>query len=73
MGRQRTIIRWIHIVCSFPILGYVYGVPMEVYKYRFGPRYVFIPMMILTALWMWKGHLVRRLFARAATEAPQTS
>jgi hypothetical protein len=70
---KRTVIRWVHIVFSFPILGYVYGAPTEVYKYRFGPRYVFIPMMILTALWMWQGHRVRRLFSRRATVEAQVS
>ena len=27
-------------------------------------RYVFLPVIILTGLWMWKGYLVRRLFTR---------
>ena len=25
---QRTIIRWIHVVCSIPIIGYIYS-PFE--------------------------------------------
>jgi len=72
MSLQRTIIRWTHIVISMPIAGYIYGAPLVVYKYRFGPRYVFIPIMVLSGLWMWKGHLVHRLLSRISAEARQT-
>lgn len=61
---MRTLIRWVHIICGLPIIGYVYGAPLEVYRYRYGPRYVFVPILICSALWMWKGHVVRRWFAR---------
>ncbi len=60
----RTIFRWIHIVCAIPILGYIYS-PFEVLPdYAPPTRFVFFPVMLLTGLWMWKGHLVRRLFSR---------
>jgi hypothetical protein len=63
---QRAIVRWIHIVCAIPILGYIYS-PFDVLPGYAGPtRYVFFPIMVVTGLWMWKGHLVRRLFAKRA-------
>jgi hypothetical protein len=31
-------------------------------------RYVFVPVMIATGLWMWKGHVVRRLLSKRPAE-----
>ena len=61
---QRTIIRWIHIVLAIPIAGYVYSPFQELPNYAPVVRYVAIPVMVLTGLWMWKGHVVRRLFSK---------
>ena len=64
---QRSIFRWIHIVLSIPILGYIYSPFEKLPGYAFPTRYVFLPGMILTGLWMWKGHLLRRIFSRKST------
>ena len=57
----RSIFRWIHIICSIPIIGYIYS-PFEVIpSYAPATRFVFLPVMLLSGLWMWKGHVVRRL------------
>ncbi len=58
----RTVVRWVHLVLSIPIIGYLYS-PFEVLpSYAPATRYVFFPIMLLSGLWMWKGHVVRRLF-----------
>lgn len=60
----RAIFRWIHITCAIPILGYIYS-PFEVLPdYAPPTRFVFFPVMLLTGLWMWKGHVVRRLLSK---------
>lgn len=64
LAAQRVIIRWIHIVFGLPLIGYVYGPPEEVQPYLPMYRYVFMPVLLLSALWLWKGHLVTRLFAK---------
>jgi hypothetical protein len=61
---KRSIVRWIHIVLSIPILGYIYSPFEEIPKYADKVRFVFVPIMILSGLWMWKGHVVRKLFRR---------
>jgi hypothetical protein len=63
---QRAIIRWIHIICSIPIIGYIYSPFDQIPNYAPPTRFVFFPVMLLSGLWMWKGHLVRRLVARAS-------
>ena len=68
MIKQRTVFRWIHIIFSIPILGYIYS-PFENLPDYAGPtRYFFLPVMVLTGLWMWKGHLLRRLVSKGAVQ-----
>ena len=63
---KRSIARWIHLVFSIPIIGYVYSPFQNIPQYAAPTRYVFLPMLMLTGLWMWKGHLVQRLFSKRA-------
>jgi hypothetical protein len=65
---QRVIFRWIHIVLSIPIIGYIYSPFDKLPDYAPLTRYVFLPMMVVTGLWMWKGHVVRRLFTRSTMQ-----
>ena len=61
---KRSIFRWIHIVFSIPIIGYAYSPFKELPNYAPVVRYVAIPVMVLSGLWMWKGHVVRRLVSK---------
>jgi len=61
---QRTIGRWIHIVFSIPILGYIYSPFENLPQYAPLVRFVFFPSMVLSGLWMWKGHVLRRLILK---------
>jgi hypothetical protein len=60
--KQRTVFRWIHIILSIPVVGYIYSPVEKIIQYGRPVRFVYLPMMVLTGLWMWKGHVVRRLF-----------
>jgi hypothetical protein len=64
----RMIFRWIHIVFSIPILGYIYSPFAEIPKYAPVVRQVFVPIMVVSGLWMWKGHLLRRLIPKRSTQ-----
>jgi hypothetical protein len=61
---QRKILRWVHITFGLPILSYIYGPQEEVQQYVDVFRYLIVPVLVLSGLWMWKGHLVRRLFTK---------
>jgi hypothetical protein len=63
-GASRTVLRWIHLVFSIPIIGYVYSPFEEIPNYATPTRYVFLPVLVVTGLWMWKGHVVRRLISK---------
>ena len=64
----RTIYRWIHIVVSIPIYGYLYSPFDKLPLYARPARFVFFPIMVLTGLLMWKGHLLRRLFSKRSSK-----
>lgn len=61
---KRLIFRWIHIIMSIPIIGYVYSPFKELPNYAPTVRYVAVPVIVLSGLWMWKGHLLRRLVSK---------
>ena len=62
---KRSIFRSVHLVLSIPIIGYIYS-PFDVIPdYAPATRFVFFPAMLLSGLWMWKGHVVRRFFSKS--------
>jgi hypothetical protein len=65
---KRSIVRWIHIIFSIPILGYIYSPFEELPKYADRVRFVVIPLMLLSGLWIWKGHVLRRLISKGSAK-----
>jgi hypothetical protein len=49
------------MVFAIPIVGYVYSPFENIPEYAGPTRFVFLPLLVLTGLWMWKGHVLRRL------------
>jgi len=66
---KRSIVRWIHIVMGIPIIGYIYSPFDQIPNYAPATRFVFVPLLVLSGLWMWKGHLVRRLFSKGSPQS----
>ena len=60
----RSIFRWIHIIFSIPILGYIYSPFEKLPAYAPPTRHIFVPTMVISGLWMWKGHVLRRLISK---------
>jgi hypothetical protein len=52
---KRSILRWIHLVFTIPILGYIYGPISEVQQYASAVRFGFVPVIVLSGLWMYAG------------------
>jgi hypothetical protein len=65
---KRSIIRSVHLILAIPIIGYVYSPFDQIPNYAPLTRFVFLPAMVLSGLWMWKGYLVRRLFLKRSVE-----
>jgi len=67
-GTKRSILRSIHIVLAVPIAGYVYSPFENIPDYAVPTRFVFFPILVLTGLWMWKGHVVGRLISKRSAQ-----
>ena len=65
---KRLILRGIHIVFGIPIIGYAYSPFAELPNYAPVVRFVAVPVIVLSGLWMWKGHVLRRLLSKRATQ-----
>lgn len=63
---ERVILRWIHIVLSVPIIGYVYSPFEELPDYAPVVRYIAIPVLIVTGSWMWQGHRLRKVLSKSS-------
>ena len=58
-ARQRSILRWIHLIFAIPIVGYIYSPFAELPNYAPIVRYIAFPVILLSGLWMY----ARPLFA----------
>lgn len=56
---ERKMLRWVHLILSIPILGAVYG-QIPTGEGLNAVRYFFLPIVVLSGLWMWKGHWVKK-------------
>lgn len=61
---KNSVLRWIHIVFAIPIVGYIYSPFEEIPNYAPVVRYVALPVIVLSGLWMWKGNALRRFVSK---------
>lgn len=61
---KRTIFRWTHIIFGLSLVAYIYGPPEETRRYLPYFRYGYMPVVLVTGLWMWKGQALARLVSR---------
>ena len=61
---RRTILRSIHLLFALPLIGYIYGPPAETVQYLPFFRFIYFPVVVLSGLLMWKGHVLGRLFSK---------
>lgn len=52
--------RWFHIIISIPVVGYIYGPVAEIPRAAFAVKFIIFPLIVLSGLWMWKGHLIKK-------------
>ena len=65
---KRRVFRWIHLVFSIPIIGYIYSPFEKLPQYAPAVRFVFFPAIVLSGLWMWKGHVIRGLISNKSLQ-----
>ncbi|MFT3784415.1 MAG: hypothetical protein QM790_20585 [Nibricoccus sp.] len=70
---KRSLSRAVHIVFGIPIIGYIYSPFEEIPNYAPLVRFVFLPVLVVSGFWMWKGHALRRLAPRRSVENTSTT
>ena len=70
--RERDIVRFLHLVLSIPIVGYLYGPVEHIPQAAFFTRWIAMPVIILSGFWMWlKPRIAKRILqARMVGKAP---
>lgn len=57
---ERKIIRWVHILLSIPIIGFIYGPVASIPRTAMIVRWILFPIVVLSGFWLWKGHLLKK-------------
>jgi thiosulfate reductase cytochrome b subunit len=57
---ERKLLRWIHVLASIPIIGFIYGPVAEIPEAVAAIRLGLFPIIVISGLWMWKGHTVKK-------------
>jgi hypothetical protein len=57
---ERVVIRTLHLVLSIPILGYLYGPVAQIPQAAWFTRWIAMPLVILSGLWLWLKPRIRR-------------
>lgn len=53
-GKIRVIIRWIHIISGLIIMCYVYSPFHKIIAFQLLIKFVILPVVIFTGIWIWK-------------------
>lgn len=61
---ERKIIRWVHIIASISIIGYIYGPVKNFPNAVHAIQWVLFPLIVISGLWLWKGHIIKNRFKR---------
>lgn len=59
-SKERVVIRTLHLVLSIPILGYLYGPVAQIPQAAWFTRWIAMPLVILSGLWLWLKPRIRR-------------
>ena len=68
---ERKIVRWVHIILSIPVVGYIYGPVGLIPTASIIVRWFIFPAIVLSGLWLWKGHFVKKWFRKKDSQ-PKT-
>lgn len=61
---ERRIITWFHLIASIPVAGYIYGPVSQIPEPAMAVKIVIFPSLIISGLWLWKGHIIKRYFKK---------
>ena len=57
---ERKLIRWLHILISIPVMGYIYGPVSQIPAASLLVKTIFFPVLALSGFWLWIGHRIKK-------------
>jgi hypothetical protein len=70
--RERDILRFLHLVLSIPIVGYLYGPVAHIARAAFFARWIAMPAIILSGFWMWLKPRIAKQIAKRRLRRMET-
>ena len=61
-AKVRVILRWVHIVLGLAIMCYVYSPFHRLIFFQIIVKFVIIPVITFTGLWVWKFKQFNKFF-----------
>jgi hypothetical protein len=61
--RERDVMRGVHLVSSVAIGTFIYSPWRNQAEFLVSMQVLVIPALLLTGVWMWKGHQVKKFFS----------
>jgi hypothetical protein len=68
--RERDVMRGVHLVSSVAIGTFIYSPWRNQAEFLVSMQVLVIPALLLTGVWMWKGHQVKK-FVSSFQNQPQ--
>jgi thiosulfate reductase cytochrome b subunit len=65
--KERNAMRWVHLAGSAAIGVFVYSPWQSQAEFLLIMRFLIIPALIFTGIWMWKGHEFKKMLRRSAS------
>lgn len=54
VAKLRVLLRWVHIALGVVLLCYVYSPFGEAKAFQIGVKFIVLPVIALTGIWIWK-------------------
>ena len=59
-GKIRVVLSWVHIILGIILLCYIYSPFSKYFIFQVVVKFVAIPVIVVSGLWIWKPHVFNR-------------
>ena len=67
-ARLRAILRWVHVILGLVILCYIYSPWATVVSFQIFVKFIVVPIIVATGVWIWKFRIITKLFRKNSDE-----
>lgn len=59
-AKLRVLLRWVHIILGLVLMCYVYSPLGEAKWFQIAIKFIVLPAIVLTGVWIWKFQLLNK-------------